>query len=60
MTAIQLVDTTILDEPESMNRTRSNQVESLVLEDGSVSAQSLPLDAKTATRPYETATFGLG
>ncbi|MGI9243400.1 MAG: hypothetical protein ACR2RV_21555 [Verrucomicrobiales bacterium] len=43
-----------------MNRTRSKQGESLVLEDGSVSAQSLPLDAKTASRPYETATFGLG
>ena len=59
MTAFQLVHTTILDDPEPMNRTR-NQGESLALEDATVSAQTLPLDATTSARSYQTATFGLG
>ncbi|MFT4548062.1 MAG: hypothetical protein ACI8XO_004981 [Verrucomicrobiales bacterium] len=42
-----------------MNRTR-NSDEILVLEDGSISATKLPLDAKTAQQDYETATFGMG
>ena len=43
-----------------MNPTRRTQAEELVLEDGSVSAKTLPLDAKTSEQSYETATFGLG
>lgn len=43
-----------------MNPTRRSQGEVLVLEDGSVSAKALPLDAKLSQIAYETATFGMG
>jgi hypothetical protein len=32
----------------------------LPVEDGTISAQALPLDRDTAARKYETITFGLG
>jgi len=34
--------------------------ETLVLEDGKVSATALPFDQKTAQTKYQTATFGMG
>jgi hypothetical protein len=43
-----------------MNRTRRTGGEQLVIEDGSVSARSLPLDQATSELAYETATFGMG
>jgi len=43
-----------------MNRTRNREGEQLAQEDGSVSAQALPLDATTCQQAYETATFGMG
>jgi hypothetical protein len=43
-----------------MNPTRQTDSEQLVLEDGSVSATTLPLDAATSQLKYETATFGMG
>ena len=43
-----------------MNRTRNRDQESLVLEDGSVSARTLPIDARLSEADFETATFGMG
>lgn len=43
-----------------MNRIGRAKGESLVLEDGKVSAQALPLDASAAAKNYQTASFGMG
>ena len=43
-----------------MSITRRNRGETLLPEDGIIAAQALPLDAATAQRHHETATFGMG
>lgn len=43
-----------------MNRMRRSDSETLVPEDGTISATTLPLDKRLSELAYETATFGMG